>query len=89
MALLPYCLTMPMLRCILAYSYSCLACAQGYPGTVMALVTYVLTREGMLRCIFEATADRQTPVNMVQHSYFNLAGHGSGSALDHTLFING
>ena len=78
-----------VVRCILAHPQGSPACAQGYPGTVIASVTYVLTREGMLRCIFEATADRQTPVNIVQHSYFNLAGHGSGSALDHTLFING
>lgn len=48
-----------------------------------------MTREGMLKVIFEATTDRQTPVNIVQHSYFNLAGHASGSALDHTLYIKG
>lgn len=48
-----------------------------------------MTREGMLKVIFEATTDKQTPVNIVQHSYFNLAGHDSGSALDHTLYING
>lgn len=63
--------------------------AQGYPGTLIATLTYIMTREGMLKVIFEATADKQTPVNIVQHSYFNLAGHASGSALDHTLYING
>lgn len=52
-------------------------------------MTYILTREGVLRAVFEATADRQTPVNIVQHSYFNLAGHASGSVLGHTLHING
>jgi aldose 1-epimerase len=62
---------------------------QGYPGTLLASVTYVLTREGVLRVVFEATADRQTPVNIAQHSYFNLAGHAAGSALDHVLYING
>ena len=62
---------------------------QGYPGTLIATVTYNMTREGTLRIIFEATTDKQTPVNIVQHSYFNLAGHASGSALDHTLHING
>jgi aldose 1-epimerase len=62
---------------------------QGYPGTLIASVTYILTREGMLKIIFEATTDKRTPVNIVQHSYFNLAGHGSGSALDHILYING
>lgn len=43
----------------------------------------------MLRIIFEATTDKQTPVNMVQHSYFNLAGHAAGRALDQVLYING
>lgn len=62
---------------------------QGYPGTLIATVTYIMTREGMLKVIFEATTDKQTPVNIVQHSYFNLAGHASGSALDHMLYING
>ncbi|CAK0761389.1 hypothetical protein CVIRNUC_002855 [Coccomyxa viridis] len=62
---------------------------EGYPGTLIATVTYILTREGVLRVIFEATTDKQTPVNIVQHSYFNLAGHASGTALDHTLHING
>ncbi len=62
---------------------------QGYPGTLRVSVTYILTREGVLRAVFEATADRQTPVNIVQHSYFNLAGHASGSVLGHTLHING
>ena len=62
---------------------------QGYPGTLRASVTYILTREGTLRVLFEATTDRQTPVNIVQHSYFNLAGHASGNVLDHTLHING
>ena len=43
----------------------------------------------MLRIIFEATTDKQTPVNMVQHSYFNLAGHAAGHAHDQVLHING
>ena len=52
-------------------------------------MTYILTREGALRATFEATTDRQTPVNIVQHSYFNLAGHAAGNVLGHTLHING
>ncbi|CAL5219554.1 g1409 [Coccomyxa viridis] len=62
---------------------------EGYPGTLIATVTYIMTREGMLRIIFEATTDKQTPVNMVQHSYFNLAGHAAGHAHDQVLHING
>ena len=37
----------------------------------------------------EATTDAATPINMAQHSYFNLAGHASGSILHHELTING
>jgi len=62
---------------------------QGYPGTLIATVTYIMTRERMLRIIFEATTDKQTPVNIVQHSYFNLAGHAAGHSLDQVLYING
>ena len=62
---------------------------QGYPGTLIATVTYNMTREGTLRVIFEATTDKQTPVNIVQHSYFNLAGHDAGNSLDQILYING
>ena len=62
---------------------------QGYPGTLIATVTYNMTREGTLRIIFEATTDKQTPVNIVQHSYFNLAGHDAGNSLDQILYING
>ncbi len=62
---------------------------QGYPGTLIATVTYTMTREGTLRVIFEATTDKPTPVNIVQHSYFNLAGHDAGNSLDQILYING
>ena len=52
-------------------------------------MTYILTREGVLRVIFEATTDKQTPVNMVQHSYFNLAGHAAGHSLDRSCISMG
>jgi galactose mutarotase-like enzyme len=40
-----------------------------------------------LKCVFEATTDAPTLVNMAQHSYFNLAGHDSGTVLGHNLLI--
>lgn len=57
----------------------------GYPGRVEALLRYTLTGTGALRLKITATTDRTTPVNLTQHSYFNL--DGSASILDHTLEI--
>lgn len=63
---------------------------EGYPGTLHVTVTYQLSRTAnTLTTIITATADEATPVNIAQHSYFNLAGHASGSALGHRLRING
>ncbi|MBN9668850.1 aldose epimerase family protein [Roseibium aggregatum] len=58
----------------------------GYPGRVEALVRYTLTGSGALRVKMSATTDRVTPVNLTQHSYFNL--DGSETILDHTLEID-
>jgi aldose 1-epimerase len=57
----------------------------GYPGRVEVLVRYTLTGAGALRVKISATTDKSTPVNLAQHSYFNL--DGSGTILDHTLEI--
>ena len=42
-----------------------------------------------LKCIIGASTDAATLINVAQHSYFNLGGHGSGTILDHHLHING
>jgi aldose 1-epimerase len=58
---------------------------QGYPGNLEATVTYELNDDNELVVRFHAVTDRPTPVNLTQHSYFNLAGQGS--ILGHELMI--
>jgi aldose 1-epimerase len=59
----------------------------GYPGTVRARTVYSLTNANELKVEMEATTDTATLVNMAHHTYWNLAGHGSGTILDHELTL--
>jgi aldose 1-epimerase len=60
---------------------------EGYPGTVTAKTVYTLTNNNELKVDMEAATDATTLVNMAHHSYWNLAGHNSGSILDHELTL--
>ncbi len=63
-------------------------CKNGFPGTVQNTVTYRLTDSSQLEIHYAATTDKPTVVNFTNHSYFNLAGEGSGDVFGQLLRIN-
>jgi aldose 1-epimerase len=62
---------------------------QGYPGRLDVTVVYTLTPDNELVVRFHAVTDKATPVNLTQHSYFNLAGAGTILGHDLTLYADG
>jgi len=61
---------------------------QNFPGTLTTEVTYTLTKDDVLQIVYVATTDKNTVINFTNHSYFNLAGNGSGSVADQLLLVN-
>jgi aldose 1-epimerase len=60
---------------------------EGYPGTLTAKVVYTLSPNGDLKIEYSATTDKDTVLNLSNHTYFNLKGQGNGDILDHELTL--
>lgn len=68
-------------------TYTSVTGDEGYPGTLNVSVMITLGADNSLTFDYAAIADEPTPVNLTQHSYFNLAGQGSGDIRGHELLI--
>ena len=60
----------------------------GFPGNVVATVTYTLTKNNAIDIVWKATTDKKTVINMTNHSYFNLNGDHSIPVTNHILTLN-
>jgi aldose 1-epimerase len=60
---------------------------QGFPGDLHVVVTYSVSSTNEWIVDYEATSNESTPVNLTQHTFFNLAGHASGDILDQVLTL--
>lgn len=72
----------------IALSYLSKDSEEGYPGNLQVTVTYTLTDDNTIVVDYHATTDKATPINITQHTYFNLKGEGEGTILDHELMLN-
>ncbi len=61
---------------------------EGFPGKVTVIMTYTLTKENSLKINYKAISDKDTIVNLTNHSYFNLSGHDSGNIYNQILQLN-
>src|SRR5207247_2288779 len=74
---------------VMSFEYVSPAGEEGFPGKLSLHVTYTLHLDNKLTIRYEAETNKATPVNLTNHTYFNLAGAGTPSVLDHVLMVNG
>ncbi|MEA1952567.1 MAG: aldose epimerase family protein [Planctomycetota bacterium] len=73
---------------VLQLSYQSPDGEEGYPGTLLASATYMLSDDDQLMMAYTATTDKPTHVNLTNHAYWNLSGQTGGDVLDHELTID-
>jgi len=61
----------------------------GFPGELKVDMSYTLTEDNRLELVYEAVTTKKTVVNLTNHSYFNMAGEGSGSVVNQYIKVNG
>jgi len=69
------------------FTYTSVDKEDGYPGNVKIKITYTVTANGALKILYEASTDKDTIINLTNHTYFNLNGCGSGKIVNHNLQI--
>lgn len=72
----------------LVLSYRSKDMEEGYPGNLDVKVSYTLNDQNQIVIDYHATSDKATPINLTQHTYFNLKGEGEGDILGHELMLN-
>ena len=70
------------------FSYLSVDGEEGYPGNLDVKVRYTVTEDNELKIEYFAVSDKDTIINLTNHSYFNLSGQGSGDVLKHKIMIN-
>lgn len=72
----------------LVLKYTSIDGEEGYPGTLHVTVTYTLNDKNEFSIDYQAKTDKDTPINLTNHTYFNLAGEGSGTILGEELTLS-